>query len=317
PRVRAELSRKLASHAGSREYVRVHMGEVAGRLVAVPMARGAGLISTLARADGFVVISSLREGCLKGEEVDCELLRPEHEVRNNLLITGSHDVALDLLASEIRTADPELSVASTHVGSMAGLAALRDGFCHLAGTHLLDPESADYNWTYLRRLFGEELPLLITVAHRQQGFMVAPGNPRAIHSWEDLIRPEVRFVNRQPGAGTRVLLDYQLTRLGIPRQRVRGYRQEVFTHLAVASMVETGAADVGLGILAAARARGIDFVPLAEERYDLAVRADVWESDFGEALRHALNSENFQAELKRLGGYRASETGVVQQPPGT
>jgi len=315
PRVRAKLSRKVASPAGSREYLRVHIGEVAGHLVAVPMARGAGLISTLARADGFAIIPSLSEGCLKGEAVECELLRPEHEVRNTILITGSHDVALDLLASEIRMADPELSVASTHVGSMAGLAALRDGFCHLAGTHLLDPESADYNWPYLRRLFGEELPLLVTVAHRQQGFIVAPGNPRAIRSWEDLIRPEVRFVNRQPGAGTRVLLDYQLTHLGIPGQRVRGYRQELFTHLAVASMVETGTADVGLGILAAARARGLDFVPLAEERYDLAVRADVWESRFGEAMRRALNSESFRSELERLGGYRASDTGVVQKPP--
>jgi putative molybdopterin biosynthesis protein len=315
PRVLAKLSRKVASHAGSQEYLRVHMGEVAGQLTAVPMARGAGLVGALARADAFVVIPSLTEGYLKGEEVSCELLRPEHEIRSTILITGSHDVALDLLASEIRTCDPELTVASTHVGSMAGLAALRDGFCHMAGTHLLDPETGDYNWAYLHRLFREELPVLVTVAHRQQGFMVVPGNPLAIRSWEDLLRPDVRFMNRQPGAGTRVLLDYELTRRGLSWQGVTGYRREVFTHLAVASMVETGAADVGLGILAAARARGLDFVPLAEERYDLAVRADVWGSSSGQALRRALESERFRGELELLGGYRASDTAVVQQPP--
>jgi putative molybdopterin biosynthesis protein len=231
PRVLAKLSRKVASHAGSQEYLRVHMGEVAGQLTAVPMARGAGLVGALARADAFVVIPSLTEGYLKGEEVSCELLRPEHEIRSTILITGSHDVALE------------------------------------------------------------------------------------IRSWEDLLRPDVRFMNRQPGAGTRVLLDYELTRRGLSWQGVMGYGREVFTHLAVASMVETGAADVGLGILAAARARGLDFVPLAEERYDLAVRADVWGSSSGQALRRALESERFRGELELLGGYRASDTAVVQQPP--
>ena len=224
-------------------------------------------------------------------------------------------MALDLLASEIRSGDSDLTVASTHVGSLAGLAALRDGFCHMAGTHLLDPETGEYNWSYVRRLFEDERIVLVTVAHRQQGFIVPPGNPKGIRSWQDLARPDVTLINRQAGAGTRVLLDSELNRLGIDPGQVNGYRREVFTHLAVASMVETGAADVGLGILAAARARKMDFVPLAMERYDLAVRPEVWSSPMGQALRNTLESDRFRSELTGLGGYDARETGTVQQPP--
>jgi len=315
PRVKALLSRKVASAAGSREFLRVRLGEVAGRLVAVPTARGAGLVNALSRADGMVVIPALSEGVAKGAEVDCELLRPEQEVRHTILITGSHDVALDLLASRIHTRSPELAVASTHVGSMAGLAALRDDLCHLAGSHLLDPDTGDYNWSYVRQLFGEEELALVTLAHRQQGLIVAPGNPKDIRRWQDLARPEVSFINRQSGAGTRVLLDAQLEQLGLAPDRIDGYRREVYTHLAVASMVENGAADAGLGILAAARARELDFVPLAKERYDLVMRPQVWNSPLGEALALALRSPEFQADLTSLGGYDTRETGQVQRPP--
>jgi len=314
-RVRATLSRKIASTAGSEEFVRVHMGEVNNRLVAVPMARGAGLVGTLARADGLLVIPALSEGFEKRAEVECELLRPKHEILQTVLITGSHDVALDLLASEIRSLDPDFTIASTHVGSLAGLASLRDGFCHMAGSHLLDPETGGYNWLYIRQLFGGDEVVLVTVAHRQQGFMVAPGNPKGINSWEDLTRDDVSFVNRQAGAGTRVLLDSEIASKGIEPRKINGYRRETYTHLAVASMVETGAADVGLGILAAARAREIEFIPIAMERYDLAMSPSTFESRLGEVLLRALQSERFRSELDALGGYIASETGKRQQPP--
>ncbi len=314
-RVRAIVSRKVASPVGSEEFVRVNLGEVNRRLVAIPCARGAGLVSTLARADGLLIIPALSEGFARGEEAECELLRPEHEIRSTVLITGSHDVALDLLASEIRSVAPDLTVTSTHVGSLAGLAALEQGFSHMAGTHLLDPETGQYNWLYVRRLFGDEEVVLITVAHRQQGLIVPPGNPKGIRAWEDLTRPDVIFVNRQAGAGTRVLLDSELSKRGIDPDRVSGYRREVFTHLGIASMVETGAADVGLGILAAARARRLDFVPLAMERYDLAMRPAVWSSEPGEVVKAALGGERFRSELAALGGYDSRETGTVQKPP--
>lgn len=313
-RVAAVVSRKIASPAGSEEFVRVNLGEVGGRLVAIPCARGAGLVRTLARADGLLLVPALSEGLPRGAEAECELLRAEHEVRSTVLITGSHDVALDLLASEIPSADPELTVTSTHVGSLAGLAALKREFCHMAGTHLLDPETGQYNWPYVRQLFEGDDVVLVTVAHRQQGFIVRPGNPKEIRAWEDLPRPDVTFVNRQGGAGTRVLLDSELSKRGLDPGQVSGYRREVFTHLAVASIVETRSADVGLGILAAARARGLDFVPLAMERYDLAMRAETWASRLGHALKAALEGQRFRAELAALGGYDSRDTGKVQEP---
>jgi len=314
-KVGVTLSRKVASAAGSEEFVRVRLGEVNGRLVAVPSARGAGLVGTLARADGLVIIPALSEGFEKGAQVECELLRPEHEVRSTILITGSHDVALDLLASEIHACAADINVASTHVGSLAGLAALREGFCHMAGSHLLDTATGEYNWSYVDQLFGEESIVLVTLAHRQQGFIVATGNPENIRTWEDLARPGVRFINRQAGAGTRVLLDSHLARLGVGADQVQGYQREVYTHLAVASMVENGTADVGLGIVAAARARGLDFVPLAMERYDLAMRPGTWDSALGRAFAEALQGERFRSNLETLGGYDTGETGRVQPRP--
>jgi len=155
----------------------------------------------------------------------------------------------------------------------------------------------------------------VTLAHREQGFIVPPGNPKRIRGWEDLGRSDVSFINRQSGAGTRVLLDFHLGGAGISSEQVRGYRREVYTHLAVASMVETGAADVGLGILAAARARQLDFLPLAWERYDLAVLPEVWESAAGCAVAQAMGSPEFQHQLTALGGYDTRETGAAQPRP--
>ena len=185
----------------------------------------------------------------------------------------------------------------------------------MAGTHLLDPETGHYNWRYVRELFDDREILLVTVAHRQQGFIVPRDNPKSIHSWRDLARADVTFVNRQAGAGTRVLLDSELAKAGIDAGAVNGYRREVYTHLAVASMVETGIADVGLGIMAAAHAHDLDFVPVAMERYDLAVRPETWHSPMGRALDAALQSDRFRSEMVALGGYDARETGTIQRPP--
>lgn len=313
PTVKAVLARKLASVPGSQEFVRVRLAEVSGRVVAVPSPRGAGLMTSLARADALLRIPATSEGFPKGAEVECELLRTDRDPRNTILVIGSHDFALDLLAEQVRHRDPDLALISLHVGSMAGLAALHDGFCHVAGTHLLDPETGEYNFGYVRQLFGQRPVTLVTLAHRQQGFIVAPGNPKGIREWRDLARPDVLFVNRQPGAGTRVLLDFHLRQAGVRPEQVNGYHREVFTHLAVASMVANGTADVGLGILAAARALGLDFVPLAEERYDLAALPEFWQSPRGAALLAVLRDPEFARHLSAFGGYDTRETGVTQE----
>ncbi|HUT75944.1 MAG TPA: molybdopterin biosynthesis protein [Armatimonadota bacterium] len=308
----AVISRDLPSIAGSEEFVRVRLGEVGGRLVAVPLARGAGLITSLVRADGVVRIPALSEGLSEGEEAACALRVPEEALSATILVTGSHDLSIEALDAGLRRARPGMRLASTHVGSQAGLGALRGGYCHAAGTHLLDPDTGDYNVAHVRRLWEPGQVSLVTVALRQQGLVVAPGNPLGLQRWQDLARPGLRFINRQRGAGTRVLLDYELRRAGVAASAIEGYRREVYTHLAVAAAVQSGAADVGVGIAAAAHALGLGFVPLARERYELAVVTAELAREPLLALVTALNEEEFRRTLQSLGGYDVSATGAIR-----
>ena len=311
-RCTAIMSRDVPSAAGSEEFLRVRLGVVEGRLVAVPLGRGAGLITSLVRADGIVRIPALNEGIAEGEEVECTLSAADILPESTALITGSHDLSLDVLDSLLRRAQPGMRVASTHVGSQAGLGALRGGYCHAAGTHLLDPETGDYNISHIRRLWPPGEISLVTVALRQQGLIVAPGNPLGLTHWRDLARPGLRFVNRQRGAGTRVLLDYELARAGVDASEIEGYQREVYTHLAVAAAVQSGAADAGVGIAAAARALGLGFVPLAMERYELAAPASALETEPVATLLAVLKADDFKHALRSLGGYETTDTGAVR-----
>ncbi len=310
---RAVLCRKVASPGGLDEFLRVRLGLVDDRLVAAPLGRGAGLVMSLVRADGLAVIPAFSEGVHAGGEVEVELLRPWGEVTGALLMMGSHDPSLDLLHHHLRRQYPHLSLTSVHVGSLSGLMSLKNGYCLLAGSHLLE-ETGEYNLGYIRNLFGAEEMAAVCLAHRQQGFFVAPGNPKNIAAWADLGRPGIRFINRQQGAGTRVLTDYELQKQGISPDAIVGYEREVYTHLAVAAAVKSGEAEVGVGVLAAAKALGLDFVPLVKERYDLVLRRRTLESPPLQALLTTLTSPDFKEELVSLGGYDTTETGRVRYP---
>jgi putative molybdopterin biosynthesis protein len=225
-------------------------------------------------------------------------------------VIGSHDLVLDVAASALRAADPLITLASSNVGSLGGLVALRDGLCHLAGSHLLDPATGEYTLPYLDRIFGSDSELaVVRLVHRDQGLLVAPGNPLGLTGLADLTRPELRYVNRQRGAGTRVLLDFELERLGVSPDDVDGYPREEPTHLAVAAAVAAGRADAGLGIMAAARAFGLDFVPVTREPYDLVVAAGAMDSPLLAPLWSLLRSDRFQAAVTELGGYSTKEMG--------
>ncbi len=228
-----------------------------------------------------------------------------------LRIAGSHDLALDLLISQLRRTHPEVLVTTANVGSLAGLIALERGEAEVAGCHLLDEETGEYNVPFLRRILPGDDVLLVNLVYRQQGLMVAKGNPKGIVGFLDLARPDVTSVNRQKGAGTRVLLDVRLKELGIAPEMVRGYGHEVETHTAAAAAVAGGDADVGLGIQSAARAFDLDFIPLARERYDLAILASRSEALEVVVLLDALRSESFKAVARELGGYDTSDTGRV------
>jgi putative molybdopterin biosynthesis protein len=308
--IEVDLTRKLYSPLGEDEYVRAVAARVGGRLVATPLRRGAGVITSLSRANVLLTIPRFSEGARAGTRVTARALRSLARIERTLLAVGSHDVALDVLAGRLAAHDVEL--VSAHVGSIAGLVALREGSAHLAGTHVLDPATETYNDAAVRRYGPSEPVALVRLAQREQGLLVAPGNPLGIASLADVVRARARYVNRQADAGTRILLDALLASAGIPAAAVAGYERVEFSHLAVAQLVANGSADTGLAIRAAARAFGLDFVPVAWEPYDLALPATSLDEPRIAMLIEILRDAAFRREVEALGGYDCGQAGDVR-----
>jgi putative molybdopterin biosynthesis protein len=236
-------------------------------------------------------------------------MRSLDEIQQTIFCIGSHDVILDLLAQVLSEHDRRL--VSANVGSQGGLVALKRGEAHLAGSHLLDPATGEYNISYLKQYLPGVPVRLVGFVNREQGLIVRRGNPRGVRSLRDLAREDITFINRQRGAGTRVLLDYQLNLMGIAAGGVRGYDDEEYTHLGVAAAVASGRADCGLGIPAAAQALELDFVPLFHERYDLVIPKTHAESDLLAPLFGVMQSQSFQNAVKALPGYDISVMGTL------
>lgn len=312
PTLQATVTRKIFSHTGDDDFVRVAVGQVGDRVMATPLSRGAGVITSLVRADGIVRIPRFSEGLEANTPVTVHLYRSPREIEQTIVAIGSHDLTLDLLAQYLAIRAPGRRLTSANVGSLGGLVALRRGEAHLAGCHLLDPETGQYNESYVRRYLPGQEVILLTLVGREQGWIVRPGNPKGLQGWADAARPDVRLVNRQRGAGTRVLLDYELGQLGLKPEMVNGYEREEYTHLAVAAAVASGAADAGLGIRAAARALDLDFVSLAHERYDLAIPKQHYESDVLQPIIDLLQDDEFRSAVAAMPGYDIGEMGRVQ-----
>lgn len=304
-----EPTRKMASKLGLEEFVRVKLGEVDGRIVATPLPRGAGSITSITEADGIIRIPADTEGIRENEPVTAELLKPLSELRRTIVIVGSHDNTLDVLADQLRAAHSRLSLCSSHVGSMGGLMAIKRGACHLAGSHLLDSADGTYNISYIRKYLPGRSIKLVNLVHRDNGLIVRRGNPKAIRGIEDLTRPEVTFINRQGGSGTRILLDYRLKQLGIDPAAIAGYGTEEFTHMSVAVAVLSGSADAGLGIYAAAKALDLDFIPVVTETYDLVIPAEHYGTENIRVLLDIIASAEFKRRVEALGGYSTRHTG--------
>ncbi len=313
--VQVEPTRKLASKLGVEEFLRVKLGQVGDRIVATALPRGAGSITSITEADGIIRIPHHMEGISDRKPVSAELLRPLSAIEQTIVIVGSHDNSLDVLANLLRSGHSGLTLSSSHVGSMGGLMAVKKGMCHLAGSHLLDTTDGTYNRSYIQRylpeLYADKQIRLVNLVFREQGLMVPKGNPKGIEGIEDLSRTDITLINRQAGSGTRILLDYRLQQIGLNPGDINGYRNEEFTHMSVAVAVLSRTADTGLGIYAAARALDLDFIPVVTEQYDLVIPQAYFESPPVQALLEIIRGDEFRRQVESLGGYSTQQTGQV------
>jgi putative molybdopterin biosynthesis protein len=309
PRIKAVPTRKIPSKLGTEEFLRVKVGNVGGRLLATPLPRGSGVITSLTKADGIIRIPAFSEGLEEHQEVEVELLKPFEEITNTVVMVGSHDFSLDILANLLTQLHPPVYFSSHPVGSLGGILAVRDGICHLAGSHLLDPETGEYNFPYIRQYLKEKQVKVIHLVGREQGLIVRKGNPKGIKGLEDLLLKGVSFINRQKGSGTRILLDHTLKTLSLTQGKIEGYEKEEYTHMAVASTVASGVADAGLGILTAAKAMDLDFIPVARERYDLIIPAAYVKDEKVQKVIETIRSKEFREAVFKMGGYDISRTG--------
>ena len=307
--VRVEPTRKIASKLGVEEFLRVKLGKVGDRIVATSLPRGAGCITTITEADGIIRIPNHIEGIKDNEPVYAQLLRPLSSVNNTIVIVGSHDNTLDVLSDQIKAGYSNVTISSSHVGSMGGLMAIKKGVCHLAGSHLLDEEDGSYNISYIKKYLPDINVRLINLVMRDQGLIIPQGNPKGIRGIEDLVRDDITFINRQGGSGTRILLDYNLKNLNLDAGAIKGYENEEFTHMSVAVAVLSGTVDVGLGIYAAAKALNMDFIPVVTEEYDLVIPDKYFESENIQILLETINTGEFKKRVQALGGYSTEKTG--------
>jgi len=309
PTIKALPTRKIPSKLGTEEFLRVKLGKVGEKYFATPLPRGSGMITSLTRADGIIRIPAPSEGLNENEATEVELLRPIDEITNTVVMVGSHDLTLDLLANLLGKYYPPVFLSFHSVGSLGGILAIKKGNCHMAGSHLLDPETGEYNFPYIHTYLNGIGVKVIHLVFREQGLIIQRGNPKKIKGLGDLLRKDIAFVNRQKGSGTRILLDHTLKTLSLDSNQIRGYEKEEFTHMAVASTVASGVADAGLGILSAARAMNLDFIPVAKERYDLIIPTIHFGDKKVKKVIETIRSEDFKKMVFQMGGYDVSRTG--------
>jgi len=309
--IKVVASRDIPSKLGADEFIRVTIGRVGERMVAIPLPRGAGSITTLSKAEGIIRIPSSVEGIVADEETDAELLVDPEDLVNTIVIIGSHDITLDILADEIRKGGSGTRVVSGNVGSLGGLLALKKGIAHMAGCHLLDTQTGEYNISYIHRYLKGVPVQVFNLVTREQGLIIQKGNSKGVKGIGDLTRDDITFVNRQPGSGTRILLDYKLKEMGIDPCHINGYEDEEYTHMNVAVAILDGLANVGLGIMAAANALDLDFIPVLKEQYDLVIPSSFVHDPRIALFLNVVRSEEFRKRVEGSGGYNAAKSGEL------
>ncbi|WP_206076362.1 substrate-binding domain-containing protein [Marinitoga lauensis] len=216
---------------------------------------------------------------------------------------------IDILADLIKKYDKDINLISANVGSLGGILSIAKGYSHMAGMHLLDPETGEYNIPYIKEYMDEFR--LMNLSYREQGFIVQKGNPKNIKDFKDLTKDVIRYINRQKTAGTRILLDYYLDKYGLSPKDIHGYSDEEYSHVNLALKIKKDMADVGLGIKAAANIYDLDFIPVAHERYDLLIHESFLNDKRFEMIMNIITSKEFKKKAEELGGYSLKDTGKI------
>jgi len=308
---KATLTRPVVSGLKYQEFVRVRMGFVGDRLMASPLSRGSGVVSSFMKADGILEVPQGLEGYEAGAEVEVRLLCPMEKLKNTVVVIGSHDPLLDELGDMLHVADGSVYMSSSHVGSMGGIMAIRRGEAHGAGCHLLDTATGEYNISFMRKYFPRGGVKLVRCVGRQQGLMVAKGNPLNIEKFADIAKTGVRYVNRQKGSGTRILTDYLCKQEALDTAAIYGYDREELTHTSVAAQIVSGSADAGMGIYSAAKLYDLDFIPICIEEYDLIIPDHAWDTPQVQQMLATLKSDAFREKILSLGGYTVEAPGQI------
>ena len=307
----ATLTRPVVSGLKYEEFVRVRMGYVGDRLMASPLSRGSGVVSSFMKADGILEVPQGVEGYEAGSEVRVRLLSPADKLEKTLVVIGSHDPLLDELGDMMHVDNGDVYMSSAHVGSMGGIMAIRRGEAHAAGCHLLDTTNGSYNIAFMKKYFPKGDVKLIRCVGRQQGLMVAKGNPLKLEKFSDIAREGVRYVNRQKGSGTRILTDYLCKQENLDTAAIYGYDREELTHTSVAAQIVSGSADAGMGIYSAAQLYDLDFIPICIEEYELIIPDHAWDTPQVAQLIATLKSDAFREKLLALGGYTVENPGQI------
>lgn len=303
-KVEATITRVMTSPLKYREFVRVRLGVAEdGTYTAVPLSRGAGVVTSFVKADGILDVPQDCEGYEAGDKVIVNLLKPKEDLDKTLTIIGSHDPMLDEITDILKINNPDTVVSSSHVGSMGAIMAIKRGEAQMGAIHLLDESTGEYNNSYIAKHFPNGGVKLVKGVKRIQGIMVAKGNPKNIKSFEDMQRDDISYVNRQKGSGTRILCDYLIKDKGMDASKIYGYEREEFTHTSVAAQIATGTADAGLGIYSAAKTYDLDFIPICNEEYDLLIDASAYETKSVQDFINVLHTDELKTRLQNLGGY--------------
>jgi len=308
----AILSKSVVSTLKYKEFVRVRLGFVNTKLIASPLNRGSGIVTSFMKADGILEIPQETEGYESGQHVNIRLLRPEEELLKSIVVIGSHDPLLDELSDLLRIKNKDISMGSAHTGSMSGLIAVKKGEAHIAGTHLLDEKTGEYNKSFIQKMIPEGGVKLIECVKRKQGLIVQKGNPKKITAVTDLVYDGVRYINRQKGSGTRILIDYLCNKAGIDSSRIFGFDREEYTHTSVAALIAADSADAGLGVYSAAKMYDLDFIHICDEQYDLLIPDHAFDLPAVRELIDVLKSKDFTKRLERLGGYITENPGNIR-----